>query len=138
MSNVVGFGKPPSEPLIWVCASCGCSTFRLYSSGATECASCGQVGADHGDWFRELPEPEGDPKEATPETKVVSFNGSPAAALRTMMRRINPDEMVALIAIMENGRVRTWGGIDSRERAEWLDRRLADARDLLTFMTPKE
>lgn len=135
MSNVVKFGKP--DPLIWVCA-CGCSTHRLYTTGAVECASCGDVASvSGGEWVKELPEPPAEPRDTLPETRVISLAGSPAAALQNMMRRVNPDELVARIAIMENGRVRSWGGIDTQERVEWLDRRLADARDLLTMLAPK-
>jgi hypothetical protein len=135
MTNVVSFAKP--EPLVWVC-SCGCSTHRLYTTGAIECASCENIASvSGGDWVKELPEPSAEPKKVLPETKVISMAGTPAAALQTMLRHVNPDELVALVAIMENGRVRSWGGIDTQERVEWLDRRLADARDLLTSFVPK-
>lgn len=136
MSNVVSFGK--REPLVWCCASCGCSTFKLYEGGITECASCELRGSDNGEWINELPEPEGPAKEMLQDSKVISFgNASPSAALRAMLQRVDPDALVALIAIETNGRVRTWGGIDTQDRAEWLDRRLAEARELLTMLAPR-
>lgn len=136
MSNVVKFGKP--EPLVWCCSACGCSTFKLYEGGITECAACEMRGADNGEWVNELPEPEGPAKDVLPDSKVISFgDASPASALRSMLQRVDADNLVAIIAIEANGRVRTWGGIDTQERVEWLDLRLADARGLLTMLTPK-
>lgn len=136
MSNVVGL--PRREPLVWCCTHCGCATFKLYEGGITECASCEVRGADNGEWVRELPEPEGPVKEVLPDSKVISFgDASPAAALRSMLQRVDADKLVAIIAMETNGRVRTWGGIDTQDRAEWLDRRLAEARGLLTMLMPK-
>lgn len=136
MSNVVTLGK--LEPLVWCCAACGCSTFKLYEGGITECASCELQGADNGEWVNELPEPEGTPKDKLPDSKVISFgSASPSVALRAMMKRVDPDALVALIALETNGRVRTWGGIDTLDRGEWLDRRLGEARSLLTMLMPK-
>jgi len=91
-----------------------------------------------GEWLKELPEPSAEPREDIPETKVISFNGSPRQALQTMVKRVDPDTMVALIAIQENGRVNTWGGVDTEERREWLGRRLEEASDLLTSLIPKD
>lgn len=137
MSNVVSLGK--REPLVWCCASCGCSTFKLYEGGITECASCELQGADNGEWINELPEPEGPPKDKIPDSRVISFGtASPSAALRSMLQRVDPDALVALVAVETNGRVRTWGGADTQERVEWLDRRLSEARELLTMLAPKK
>lgn len=54
-----------------------------------------------------------------------------------MLARVDPDEAVAVVVILENGRVRTWGGIDTDDRRDWLDGCLDDARDLLTMLVPK-
>lgn len=136
MSNVISIGAAKPEPQVWVCV-CGCSTHRLYTTGAIECASCKNIASvSSGEWVKELPEPVAVPKEVQLETKVISLNGSPKRALATMLDRLDPDTTVALIAIMENGRVSTWGGVDTSDREEWLDRRLADARDLLTTLVP--
>ncbi|TAA54024.1 hypothetical protein [Shinella sp. JR1-6] len=137
MSNVVSLGK--REPLVWMCASCGCTTFRLYEGGMTECASCEVQGADNGEWINELPEPTGPIKDVLPDSKVISFgDASPSVALRSMLKRVDADNLVAIIAFESNGRVRTWGGIDTLERVEWLDRRLSEARELLTMLAPKD
>lgn len=135
MGEVIGLKK--REPLVWCCLECGCSTFKLYEGGITECASCQRQGRDNGEWINELPEPEGPARDVLPDSQVISFGSmSPAAALRTMLKRVDADNMVALIAVESNGRVRTWGGINSADRAEWLDRRLSEARDLLTIFVP--
>lgn len=136
MSNVVGFNRP--EPLAWVCTPCGCSTFKLYETGVTECANCGLQGTDNGEWVKELPAPSGKPREAVEDTKVVSLGtAAPVAALRGMMRKVDVDALNSLIAIEESGRVRTWGGVDTDERAKWLSARLSDAHDLLTVCLRK-
>lgn len=132
MSNVVSFAKP--EPLVWVCA-CGCSSHRIYTTGAIECASCGNVASiSGGEWLKELPEPPAEPRESGPETKVISIAGSPRRALASMLNRVDPDSLVCMICIQENGRVRTWGGVDTKDRARWLVRRLKEARALLTTL----
>ena len=136
MSNVIGLGK--REPLVWCCNACGCSTFKLYEGGITECASCDLQGSDNGEWINELPEPAGPVKDKLPDCKLISFgDASPAVALHSMLQRVDADELVCIIAMETNGRVRTWGGIDTQDRAEWLDRRMAEARELLTFLAPK-
>jgi hypothetical protein len=136
MSNVVNLGT--REPLVWCCAACGCSTFKLYQGGITECAACELKGSDNGEWINELPEPTGPVKDRLPDSKVISFgDASPAAALRSMLQRVDADSLVCIIAMENNGRVRTWGGIDAQDRVEWLDRRLVEARGLLTMLTPK-
>ena len=125
-------------PWVWCCAECNCSTFKLLEGGVTECAACGLQGAENGEWIKELPEPSGPVKEVLPNANVISFGDvSPSIALRMMMERVDADSLVALIAIEENGRVRSWGGIDTADRAAWLDRRLVDARELLTKCVPK-
>lgn len=134
MSNVVSIHK--REPLVWVC-NCGCTTFKLYEGGMTECASCGIEGAEGGEWVHELPEPPMVAKERLPDTKVLSFADSPASALRTFLSRADAETMVAAIFIHTNGRVRTWGGVDTKDRVRWLQRRLKDAKELLTSLIPE-
>lgn len=135
MNNVVEFTKP--EPLVWVCA-CGCSTHRIYTTGAIECASCENIASVSGSgWLKELPEPTAEPREALPETKVISFSGTPRQALASMLSRVDPDGLVCLISIQENGRIRTWGGVDTKARARWLGRQLKEARALLTTFAKK-
>lgn len=130
--TVVPFVKP--EPLVWVCA-CGCSTHRVYTSGAIECASCENVASVSGEWVREsLPPPNPDPRLATVETKVIALTGTPKQALDSMMHHAKAENLVALISIAEDGRVRTWGGVDTKARERWLARRLKEARGLLTMM----
>lgn len=133
MAEIVALKK--REPLVWCCTQCGCSTFKLYEGGITECASCEAKGGDHGEWISELPEPDGPVKEVLPDSKVISFGSmSPQIALQTMLRRVDAENVVAIIAMENNGRVRTWGGIDTPERCGWLDRRLDEARGMLTML----
>lgn len=133
MGEVVGLAK--RKPLVWCCTACGCSTFKLYEGGITECASCEAQGADNGEWISELPEPEGPAKEVLPDSKVISFgDASPLAALRSMLRRVDADNLVAVIAIEANSRVRTWGGVDTEDRREWMHQRLGEAGELLTML----
>lgn len=137
MGNVVDLDK--REPLIWCCAACGCSTFKLYDGGITECAACELQGSDNGEWIKELPEPAGPMKDKLPDSKVISFgDASPAAALRSMLQRVDAENLVCIIAMETNGRVRTWGGIDTQDRVDWLDRRLSEARELLNMLTPRD
>lgn len=104
----------------------------------TECASCEARGSDNGEWFNELPEPVGPVKDVLPDSKVISFgDASPVIALRSMLNRVDPDKLVALIAIETNGRVRTWGGVDTKDRVAWVRRRLKEAQELLTMLVPE-
>lgn len=136
MTNVVSLHN--REPLVWVCR-CGCSTFKLYEGGVSECANCNKQSADGGEWVNELPEPEGPVRDVLPDTKIISLtDASPAAALRGMLNRVDADALTALIAIESNGRVRTWGGVDTEDRREWLDERLEDARGLLTMLVQSD
>lgn len=132
MSNIVSL-KP--EILVWACGACDCSTLEVFSNGTTRCPNCGDV-ADR-EWAMLLPDPEYPPKKkVTP--KVITLAASPASALRNMMNNVNVDELAALIAIEENGRVRTWGGVNDPERKRWLRWRLKDAYDLMTRPFVKE
>ena len=124
-----------TEPLVWVC-HCGCSTFRFFSNGAQECASCGTV-SDGGEWMAEKPEAPVVPRETERETRVISFAGSPQQAMREMLRKGRDENILALVAIGEDSRIRTWGGVDTKKRSAWLGRRLKEARELLTVCVPK-
>lgn len=130
MSNVVSLFE--SEPLVWVC-KCGCSTFRLYEGGAVECASCGVIGPEGGEWINEVPEPPMVARQQPIETKVISIAGNDEQALNSMLVHADAKTMVAAIFIYTNNRVRVWGGIDDNKRIRWLARRLKDARELLTI-----
>jgi CDGSH-type Zn-finger protein len=133
VSNVVTL--PKREPLIWVC-TCGCSTFRFFSNGTHECASCGII-SDAGEWMAEKPAAPVTPRETERETRVISFAGSPQQAMREMLRKGLDENILALVAIGEDSRVRTWGGVDTKKRSAWLGRRLKEARELLTVCVPK-
>lgn len=129
-----------AEALVWVC-NCECSTFRCYANGTMECADCGLISdCDRGGWVRELPEPTYPVREVQGQTKVIALQ-EPRYALQNMMRKVNPEELVALIAIETNGRVRTWGGVsgsEGRVRARWLRQQLKTAYDLMTIFLKQE
>lgn len=137
MADIVEL-RPKAEELVWTCGHCKCVTFRLFSTGEVECANC--MKRDCGcHWRRQLPEPDGQVVlDDTADTKVVSFGGTPAMALREMMRKVDVDRLQALIAIETNSRVRTWGGINSVEQIDWLDNCLANASELLKVPITKE
>lgn len=133
MNNVITL-RPAREPMVWRC-NCGCSTHYALEDGTLECASCGtsQIGPT-GEWLTRLPEPSPG-RSAAPEQRertVVSID-DPAACLRRTLRKASVGETSFVVVAQNSGAVTTWG-CDFKERAQrgWLNRRLADAKRLLT------
>lgn len=141
--SVIEFGrsnKPPEpkepEQLIWICAHCGCKTFKLYSDGMTECASCEHQGEDpaDGEWRRRLaplpttPPPAEDPKALS--LAITSMESS-AAALQRTLRKADADRTALVILMHNDGGVSTWGEVVGPEQEAWFDRRIAEARQML-------
>lgn len=131
--SVVEFPSP--ERLLWVCA-CGCRSFTLYADAVVECADCGTLQAgEPGGWRQALPAAPASapPLENTTSRTVVTLQDARSMVLRLQKDEALVDELVALIALRGGGGLRVWGeAFDTEARQAWLDRRLAEAREILT------
>lgn len=133
MGEVVGL--KPRDRYVWACGDCGCTTFELFTDGDKVCANCGNAG-DAGQWIDQLPDPVGEIVQTNTHTKVI-YIPEAKSTLQQMMRKIDEDRVMALIAIETNGQVRTWGGITEADKIEWLQDCLANAEELLQVCVPK-
>jgi hypothetical protein len=127
--TVVDLPKPDRE--IWVC-DCGCATFELNRDGTATCAICSHIpSADSGAWFADV---KGGPDlddNATAPIQDVHGNGSVEFARRRISQIAAGPDVVAMIALRENGGVHTWSTVDTEERVKWLRRKVKDAVNLI-------
>ena len=93
---------------IWVC-NCGCSTFRLLSTGEAECAKCDCPTKNYeGGWFEQLPAPAVTPEPEPPGTVAVIGLGSADMAIKRTLKNAQNCDPVAVITIRRDGGLHTW------------------------------
>ena len=131
MSEIIAFPgtlEPAAlEPRIWICR-CGCSSFNLREDGSTVCALCSLVDDAHGGWTRL-----GEEQEYTGDVEPISCvqgNGDVEFARRVVTKRAYEPDAVSIIVIREGGSIHVWTGAETREQAEWVQRRITDAVEL--------
>ncbi|CAN0653111.1 conserved protein of unknown function [Nitratireductor aquimarinus] len=133
MSNIVSFPSRDQDQVVWRC-NCGCLTNFLRADGGLECAQCGELAsADYGEWRKRFPDTPASPKEqGAGDIKVTDLN-SPKQAVKRALLNADCDTLAALVLLHSDGAMTVWGEhLDTDERAEWFDRRMADAKALLT------
>lgn len=138
MAEIVEFKKPDEDVYTLICVDCSCVTFQFLSTMKMLCANCKRVCTVDKlagyEWVAQMPEPPGNPRVTSEEITVVSID-DPRASLRNFLKAsLSEDthnELVALVAIHDSGRLRTWGGVEEMERLPWLIERMADAVRLL-------
>lgn len=133
MTNVVSFPARDQDRLVYVCG-CGCRTHFARADGELECANCGALdNVSGGEWRRRLPEPPASPEPLVGGYSTVVELDTDSAAIARMARDAEPGKMAVMILIFADGTVRSWGReILEAEQIEWLDKRLGDAREMLT------
>lgn len=133
--NVIQFGKrepaPSQDRVVWRC-NCGCLTFFIRADQEVECAQCGVISADCGDWRARSPEePDGDVAEvALGDVKVTDLNSS-ENAIRRVVKKIDPGNLIALVVLNADGSISTWGSADTEEQGQWMLDQLLAAHDLM-------
>lgn len=135
--NVIQFGRKADAPpvdndrVVWRC-NCGCLTFFVRADQEIECAQCGTISADAGSWRARSPEePVGEVGEVEPDDVTVTDLGDPAHAIRRVLKKVEPDNVAALIVINNDGSLSTWGETDGKAQAGWMRRRVASALKLI-------
>jgi hypothetical protein len=127
MTEVLSF--VPKRPNIFVC-NCGCSSFEFYNDGSVTCALCFErIDSLSGAW--DVPAAPLRPPEADARVREVSGNGDAAFARRVILRRGEGEDAVAVIVIRDDGSTHLWTSVDTRERTQWLKRRIWDVRSML-------
>lgn len=132
MAEIVHFPPKVPDTVVWRC-SCGCISFELRANGDAVCVQCEHpiMGAD-GTWREKLPAPvlPFDPVADTDVT-ITDLNSS-GAALRRVLGKASPDTTAMVILLQQDGAVTTWGeGIGGDAQAEWFDRRIQTAKQML-------
>lgn len=133
MTNVISLPPRNQDKVVWRCG-CGCITHFLRADGEMECAQCGVLAeGDTGEWRVNLPDTPAKPRETeTGDVKVTDLNSSDAA-IRRVLKNADTSTMVALVVLHDDGALSVWGeDLDTDERRDWFDRRIADAKAMLT------
>lgn len=131
--TVVAFPSRQPDVLVWRC-ECGCLTQYVRSDGSLECPGCKgiAVGAG-GEWRSHLPEVPAAPVETDPGDVVVTDIGDASIAIKRTLKKADPDKMVALVVVHDDGRLSVWGqDFDTSEQKAWLERKFAEAVSLLS------
>lgn len=128
---VVAFPKRDQDKVVWRC-NCGCMSFLARADGELECCHCQMVvTGDIGEWRSRLPQTPDKTEEPDSGDQTVTDLGSSSAALRRALDKADADNTAAVIVLQKDGAITAWGDVEPGEQAEWLDRRIADARQLL-------
>lgn len=129
--TVVAFQPKEKPRLIWRC-DCGCLTMFLHSDATAECAACGVFATGlEGDWRAPLPEQPDSPREVSPgDNKVVDL-GSADVAVRRALKRIEPDDVTALVVINRDGSLSAWSEAETDKQGSWLRRKMREALRLM-------
>lgn len=112
---------------IWVCV-CGCSTFRFYGDGTSECAGCDLALDGAGSWYEFRPD--GGYRTDTIRS-VVHGNGSISFARERLRRAVLSDDVRMLVAARADGTLSTWFGCESEKQRRWMKRRMKEAMRIL-------
>jgi hypothetical protein len=133
VTNVVPFAPKSAEPdnrAVWRCV-CGCLTHFVRADQEIECASCGNIAAEAGEW-RRRPEAPTVAAEVDQTDVVVKDLGDAGTAIRKILRNLAPSEMVCLVVVRDDGTISTWNGrTETEEQKEWLRLRLAAASGMM-------
>ena len=127
MSDVIQI--PIRRDEIWVCL-CGCSSFSLLGDGSIECSSCGTWAEEMGSWYEEKPA-----AEATddPPFGDIQGNGSVDFAKAQVIRSVQSVDVVMIMTVAENGRLKLWTSVEGKAQEKWLLRQFSAGKKL--FMT---
>lgn len=133
MAEIINFPPGDGSDLFWRCAS-GRISFRLKGDGLAECCQCGDVvRGPGGTWRQDLPAPPVTAPAAGSDTLVrVTSLLSSAAALRRTLGRATTHRTAVVVVMQNDGGVSTWGDLATNEEADWFDRRVATAKQMLT------
>lgn len=133
VADIVQFLPKVPDNVVWRC-NCGCISFELRADGNAVCAQCLKpvTGMD-GSWREKLPELLKPVEPADAKDVTITDLNSSAAALRRVLGRADPERTAMLIIIQQDGAVTSWGeSIEGEARAEWFDRRVQTAKQMLT------
>lgn len=135
--NIIQFGRKAEAPtgvndrVVWRC-NCGCLTFFVRADQEIECAQCKTISADAGSWRARSPEePLGAVEEVEADDVIVTDLGDPFHAIRRVLKKVDPDNVAALIVINNDGSLSTWGAADGKAQAGWMRRRVSSALKLI-------
>ena len=127
MGEIISIGQKreqPAEPerLIWVCSECNCSTFHLYDDDTSECALCGKMSENYGEWVRNLRAPSDTVTKTDNNTMRVTNYGCAEIAKRRVIKKIRPDDpdLVSVFAVWRDGTNTSWDGIETIEQRDFL------------------
>ena len=133
-SNVVQFApkaKEDQDRIVWRCR-CGCLTHFVRADDEIECASCGNVSVDAGEWRRRPAVGRVEPPEVADTDVAVKDLGDADTAIRKILRDLAPGEMVGLVIVRDNGTITTWSGrTETEAQKQWLRDRLATAAGIM-------
>lgn len=106
MDNVVSFPPAEDKRLLWVCL-CGCTTFRLFSDGHAECASCEDIANGEPDGWRErLPRVPADPELASVDSFAVKNIDDADVFLKRQAR--SPADIAAVVVLHSTAQISSW------------------------------
>lgn len=132
--NIIQFRKrddPQSDRVVWRC-NCGCLTFFVRADQEIECAQCGTVAEDCGEWRARSPEEPGGevPETSLGDVKVTDLN-SAEHAIRRVVKKIDPASVVGLVVLNGDGSISAWGKAETDEQSDWMFQQLAVAHGLM-------
>ena len=117
----------PAEPMVLVCG-CGCRSFEVNDDETINCSACGDPASENAGWIKRIVTAVIENPQETFTVERVS-DDTPEFLLRLTLKEMGD---VQAVAIMRSESVTTWSlPIDTSDRVEWLDRRLADIRSFI-------
>lgn len=128
MADIVQLHQP--QPMTWVC-DCGCSTFSLLSDGTAQCAACDADHEGHGSGWLDRSEDRRTAHEEGDTFADVQGNGSIEFARRRLARIAADEDAVLIVVAKKCGRLSVWSVAETEEQAEWAQRKLKQADDLI-------
>jgi hypothetical protein len=133
MSNIVTLPRRDADKIVWRC-DCGCLTHFIRADDEVECAQCGTLAnGSGGEWRRNLPDVPAIIGEVESGDVQVTDLNSADAAIKRVLRKVDADQMFALIVVNTDGSLSVWGRtLKTDDQRDWFDRKMADAKAFLS------
>lgn len=134
--NIIPFSRPPAaedanDRVVWRC-NCGCLTFFVRADQEIECAQCGSIAADCGEWrAREPEQPAADVPPVGADDVTVTDLGAAEHAIRRVMKKIDHANIAGLIVINSDGSLSAWGSVETPAESRWMRSRVSAALKLM-------